>query len=105
MPHSTLTTVINSSLDHIGTIIKRFLTKNYDGSGIREHILKITNFTNKLKSFNIELNNKCVIRLILVSLPKEFDTFIINYNMNSEKWIIEKLIIMCLGKRHAYYEE
>ncbi|KAL5649758.1 hypothetical protein ACJX0J_040567, partial [Zea mays] len=43
---------------------------------------------------NDNLNNKCVIHLILVSLPKEFDTFIINYNMNSEKWIIEKLIII-----------
>jgi hypothetical protein len=37
-----------------------------------------------------------IVYLILIPLPKEFETFVVNYNMNSKKWIIEKLIAMCV---------
>lgn len=37
----------------------------------------MTNFENKLKPFDIELKNDFVVHLILVSLPKEFETFIV----------------------------
>jgi hypothetical protein len=54
----------------------------------------MTNFANMLKSFDMELNNDFVVHLILVCLPKEFETFVVNYNMSLEKWIIEKLVAM-----------
>jgi hypothetical protein len=50
----------------------------------------------------MELNNNFFVHLILVSLPKEFDTFVVNYNVSREKWIIEKLIVMwCLEIGHG----
>jgi hypothetical protein len=36
-----------------------------------------------------------LIHLIFASLPKEYDTFIVNYNMQPERWGIERLISMC----------
>jgi hypothetical protein len=29
-------------------------------------------------------------------LPKEYETFVVNYNMQTDKWDIEKLIAMCV---------
>jgi hypothetical protein len=35
----------------------------------------MTNFVNNIKRFDMEIKNYFVIHLILVSLPKEFETF------------------------------
>jgi hypothetical protein len=32
-------------------------------------------------------------------LPKEYITFVVNYNMQPDTWDIEKLIAMCVQKR------
>jgi hypothetical protein len=45
----------------------------------------------------MELKNDFVAILILVSLYKEFETFVVN--MNPKKWTIDKLIVMCIKKR------
>jgi hypothetical protein len=56
----------------------------------------MTNFANNLKYFDMELNNDFIVYLILVSLLKEFETFVVSYNMSVEKWIMERLIAMCV---------
>lgn len=56
----------------------------------------MTNFANNLKYFDMELNNDFIVYLILVSLLKEFETFAVSYNMSVEKWIMERLIAMCV---------
>jgi hypothetical protein len=81
---------------YVGTIIKIIATKKYDDFDIREHIIKMTNFANKLKPFDIKLKNDFVIHLILVSLPKAFESFVVNYNFGPKKWTIKKLIAMCV---------
>ena len=34
--------------------------------------------------------------MVFASLPKEYETFVVNYNMQPDKWDIEKLIVMCV---------
>ena len=48
----------------------------------------------KLKRMNLELKDEFLIYLVFASLPKEYETFAVNYNMQPDKWDIDKLIAM-----------
>jgi hypothetical protein len=76
------------------SLIKKLMNEKYTGGSIREHILKMNTTTSKLKEMNFKKDD-FLIHLIFVSLPKEYDTFIVNYNIQPERWGIERLISMC----------
>jgi len=88
-----------SSKASVSTLIKKLFNKKYTGGGIREHILKMSSTASKLKPMNLGLKDEFLIYLIFASLPKEYKTFVVNYNMQPDKWDIEKLIAMCVKKR------
>jgi hypothetical protein len=50
------------------------------GSGVQEHILKMSNMASKLKTIDMRLKDEFLVHLIMCSLPKEFESFEINYN-------------------------
>jgi hypothetical protein len=69
-----------SSKTYASTIIKRLVAEKYSfGSGVREHILKMSNVASKLKPKNMGLKDEFIVHLVISSLPKEFGTFKINY--------------------------
>jgi hypothetical protein len=70
-----------SSKTYVSTIIKRLVTEKYSfGSGVREHILKMSNMAFKLKTMDMGLKDEFLVHLVMSSLPKEFEAFEINYN-------------------------
>jgi hypothetical protein len=87
---------IGSSKAYVRTFIKRLVTEKYNSGGIREHILRMSNMASKLKPMNIELPIEFLVHLVFASLPREYDSFEVNYNLYIEKWDIEKLIAMCV---------
>jgi hypothetical protein len=88
---------IGSSKTYASTIIKKLVTRKYSfGSRVREHILKMSNMTSKLKTMDMGLKDEFLVHLVMSSLPKEFEAFEINYNFQPKNWGIEKLIAMCI---------
>ena len=85
-----------SSKAYTSTLIKKLFNEKYTGGGIREHILKMSNTALKLKPMDLGLKDEFLIYLVFASLPKEYETFVVNYNMQPDKWDIEKLIAMCV---------
>ena len=88
-----------SSKAYASTLIKKLFNEKYTGGGIREHILKMSNMASKLKPIDLGLKDESLIRLVFASLTKEYETFIVNYNRQLDKWDIEKLIAMCVQEQ------
>jgi hypothetical protein len=61
---------------HASTIIERFVTEKYSfDSGMREHIMKMSNMASKLKPMDMGLKDEFFVHLFMSSLPKEFEAF------------------------------
>ncbi|KAK9074591.1 hypothetical protein SSX86_007189 [Deinandra increscens subsp. villosa] len=86
-----------TSKAHASTLILKMLTTKYDGvSGVREHIMMMSNMAHKLKGMNMEISEGFLVHFIMTSLPTQFDSFKINYNTQKEKWQMSELITMCV---------
>jgi hypothetical protein len=56
----------------------------------------MSHLASKLKLMDLALKDEFLIHLVFASLPKEFDTFIVDYNIQPDKWDIETLMAMCV---------
>jgi hypothetical protein len=86
----------DSSKAYDSSLIKRLISEKYTGGGVRDHILRMSNVTARLKPLDLAIKDGFLIYLIFNSLPKEFETFEVNYNSMNDKWTLEKFIVMCV---------
>jgi hypothetical protein len=68
-----------SSKAYTSTLIKELVNKKYSGRWIREHML--SNTASKLKPVDLGLKDEFLIHLVFASFPKEYETFVVNYNL------------------------
>ena len=87
----------SSSKTYSTQIIEQLITKKYYGGPgtIRDHIMGMSALNSKLKPMDLDLKEEFLVHLVFASLPKEFAPFVVNYNMQPEKWNMEKTIGMC----------
>jgi hypothetical protein len=87
---------IGSSKAYDSSLTKRLVSDKYTGGGARDHILRMSNIAARLKPLDLAIKDGFLIYLIFNSLPKEFETFEVNYNSMNDKWTLEKFIGMCV---------
>ncbi|GJR07955.1 UBN2_2 domain-containing protein [Tanacetum coccineum] len=86
-----------TSKSHASTLILKMLTSKYDRvSGVREHIMMMSDMANKLKGMDMEISEGFLVHFIMTSLLMQFGPFKINYNTQKEKWKMSELIAMCV---------
>ncbi|CAH9110895.1 unnamed protein product [Cuscuta europaea] len=86
-----------TSKAYASTLILKMLTTKYDGvSGVREHIMMMSDMSHKLKGMDMEISEGFLVHFIMTSLPTQFGPFKINYNTQKEKWQMSELIAMCV---------
>ena len=56
----------------------------------------MSNVAARLKPLDLAIKDGFLIYLIFNSLPKEFETFEVNYNSMNDKWTLEKFMAMCV---------
>ena len=75
-----------SSKIYATQVLEQLVTERYTGGshGIREHILRMSNMAAKLKPMDADLEIKpaLLVHLVMASLPKEFEAFVVNYSMS-----------------------
>ncbi|KAG7987697.1 hypothetical protein I3843_03G147300 [Carya illinoinensis] len=83
----------DSAKEYLDAVGKKF-TK-FDNaekvSGVREHIMKLTYFFNKLKGIKVELANNFLVWQVLESLPSQFNALKITYNAQKDEWSLSKM--------------
>lgn len=69
------------------------LKTKYDGvSGIREYIMKLIQYYEKLKSLKVEMGERFIVWHIMNSLPSQFDILKSCYDNQKEEWSVSEMI-------------
>ena len=63
---------------------------------IREYIMEMSNIAGKLKALKLQLSDDLLVHLVLISLPAQFSQFIVSYNTQKHKWILNELVSHCV---------
>ena len=94
-----------SSKIYATQLLNQLVIENYTGGGhgIREHMLRMSNMTAKLKPMDadLELKPALLVHLIMASLPSQFDNFVINYNMPLKSGMLKRPLPCACKRRTA----
>ena len=80
-------------------------TKTVEGTPVREHVLKMISFINKLGMLGAEIDSETQVDVILASLPTSFNQFIMNYDMNKMVVTLLELLNMLKAAKDLIKKE
>uniref|UniRef100_A0A2N9IQK5 CCHC-type domain-containing protein n=1 Tax=Fagus sylvatica TaxID=28930 RepID=A0A2N9IQK5_FAGSY len=67
-------------------------TTTYDGTtGIREHIMRMTNLAMRLRDMKVDIPDSYLVWLILESLPDQFSALKTSYNVVKGEWGLDEM--------------
>ena len=76
----------------IGTLMNTLTTMKFDDSRImHEHVIEMTNITERLKTLGMVVNENFLIQFILNSLPSKYGPFQMSYNTMKHKRNVHEL--------------
>ena len=88
---------LGTSKSLVSTLMIKMITMKYDGhSGVREHIMKMSDMASQLKGMDMAIFECFLVHFIMTSLPSQFGHFKINCNTQKDKWKMSELIVMCV---------
>nr|AAM01011.1 Putative retroelement [Oryza sativa Japonica Group]AAN04198.1 Putative retroelement [Oryza sativa Japonica Group]AAP52319.1 retrotransposon protein, putative, Ty1-copia subclass [Oryza sativa Japonica Group] len=93
-----------SSKFYATQLIKQLVTERYHGGGVKDHILRMSDMASKLKPMDLGISDAFLVHLVMTSLPKNFDNFVVNYKISPEKWNLEELISNCVQEEERIKE-
>ncbi|KAF7810137.1 Retrovirus-related Pol polyprotein from transposon TNT 1-94 [Senna tora] len=74
----------------------------YDGvSGVREHMMKLLNYFNKLKGLKVDLGESYLVYRILESLPAKYGVLRTTYNSQECEWNIDQMISIVVQEEES----
>ncbi|WVZ92828.1 hypothetical protein U9M48_038866 [Paspalum notatum var. saurae] len=98
-----------STKAYAGALIKKFANAEYDVSGIREYIMKMSHMAGQLKTYEMEQKEDFVIHHILNSLPKHYKKIYIQTSLSRRTTTLRakgsatfskaRALCMCCGKK------
>ena len=65
--------------------------KMAEGTPVRDHVLKMMGHLNEMEILGAEIDGETQVDIILGTLPKSFDNFCLNYNMNKRLYSLAEL--------------
>ena len=74
------------------TMRQIYNTKMAESTSVREHFLRMISNLNTLEVLGADIDGESKVDMILHSLPKSFEEFRLNYNMNKKIYSLYKLI-------------
>ncbi|GAV85333.1 UBN2 domain-containing protein [Cephalotus follicularis] len=95
-----------SSNTDIGSLLQVLFNMKYDGNGgVRDYVIHMVDYQNKLKPLKVDLPDTCIVYQALNTLPHEFSIMKTNYNSQDESWSINNLISKVIAEEEKLKKE
>ena len=67
-------------------------TKMAEGTPVRDHVLKMIAYLNKLEILGAEIDDESQVDIVIMSLPESFKNFRLNYSMSKGSYSLAELL-------------
>ncbi|KAK5846827.1 hypothetical protein PVK06_003126 [Gossypium arboreum] len=85
-----------SQMSLANTLIMKFTSMKLTiVKGVRDHINKMRDLVARLRALKVEMSKSFLVHFILNTLPPQYGSFKITYNIHKDKWSIDELLTMC----------